>query len=556
MKKKIICIVIFTLLIATFLPVSSHAIEFNISSNENYINQSNSYNPPVPGDMSLPYPNFNEIDTSQKKSIPPKILSQFNNDNIIDMIQSMDESLYLGYLEDLVDFGPRVTGTPACQAAGDYIYNEFESMGLEVRYHNWNYYGYSDRNIEATLPGTNETSDEIYIVCGHYDSVSGSPGADDDGSGTVAAIALAYIMSQYTFNHTVRFVTFSGEEQGLLGSHEYAEEAYGNGDNIVGTLNADMIGFAITHTHGSQIKVYNNDASDWLYDFTESVSQQYFDYIDLITLDTGYTWGSDHNSFWDVGYDALFYHEYEFNYYYHSPQDTIENMNVTYATKCSKLVLATLAELAQSVALSDPPDAPTISGPASGMEGLEYDFTFVTSDPNDDDIFYYIDWGDGTNSGWIGPYPSDEEVIVSHTWFEHGTYDIKSKAKDTYGAGSEWSDPFTINIAEGPKLDIEPIVGGLFKVSTVIKNTGAVEATSVNWNINLNGGLILLGKETSDTILTIPAGGEQPINSGLILGLGQTMITVTAEIPTDSDIREQQAFLLAFFIVVNPGGGL
>lgn len=556
MKKELLFIVVFMLFIATFIPVSNHAFEFNFSSNENYINQPNSYNPAVPGDMSPPYPKFNIIDTSQKKSISPKILPQFKNNDIIDMIQSMDESLYLGYLEDLVDFGPRVTGTPECEAAGDYIYNEFQSMGLEVRYHNWSYGGYQDRNIEATLPGINETSDEIFIVCGHYDSVPGSPGADDDGSGTVTAIASAYIMSQYTFNHTVRFVTFSGEEQGLLGSHEYVEEAYNNGDNIVGTLNVDMIGYAITQTHGSQIKVYNNDASDWLYDFTESVSQQYFDYIDLITLDTGYTWGSDHNSFWEVGYDALFYHEYEFSPHWHQPSDTIENMNITYATKCSKLILATLAELAQSISLSDPPDAPTISGPASGIEGLEYDFTFVTTDPNDDEVFYFIDWGDGTNSGWIGPYLSDEEVIVSNTWFEHGIYDIKAKAKDTYGAGSEWSDPFTINIAEGPKLDIEPIVGGLFKVSTVIKNTGTIEATSVNWKINLNGGLILIGKETSDTILTIPAGGEQTINSGLILGLGRPMITVTAEIPTGSDIREQQALLLGFVIVVNPGGSL
>ena len=475
---------------------------------------------------------------------------------VIDMIIQLTEPLYLGFLQNLTAFGPRVTGAQACWDAGDWIYDQFEDMGLQVRYQNWSYSGYSGSNIEATIPGSDPNSDEIYIVCAHYDSVSGSPGADDDGSGVVAAMTAAYIMRDYTFNHTLRFVTFSGEEQGLLGSHEYAEEAYNNGDNIVGTLNADMIGFAITHTHGSQIKVYNNDASDWLYDFTESVSQQYFDYIDLITLDTGYTWGSDHNSFWDVGYDALFYHEFEFNDFYHSPEDNITNMNITYAVKGSRLVLATLAELAQSVALSDPPNAPTISGPASGMEGQELDFTFVTTDPNDDDIFYYIDWGDDTNSGWIGPYLSDEEVIVSHTWFEHGTYDIKAKAKDTYGAGSEWSDLFTILIAEGPKLDIEPISGGLFKVSTVIKNTGAVEATSVNWSITLDGGLILLGKETSDTILTIPAGGEQPINSGLILGLGQTKVTVTAEISTDSDIREQQAFLLAFFIKVNPSGAL
>ena len=86
-------------------------------------------------------------------------------------------------------------------------------MGLETSFHNWSYNGYSARNVEAILPGTNESSDEIYIICAHYDSVPGSPGADDDGSGTVAVMASAYIMKDYSFEHTIRFVTFS--DQGL-----------------------------------------------------------------------------------------------------------------------------------------------------------------------------------------------------------------------------------------------------------------------------------------------------------------------------------------------------
>ena len=49
-------------------------------------------------------------------------------------------------------------------------------------------------------------------------------------------------MSQYTFNHTIRFVAFSGEEQGLIGSRHYAEDAYNNNESIVAVLNADMIG--------------------------------------------------------------------------------------------------------------------------------------------------------------------------------------------------------------------------------------------------------------------------------------------------------------------------
>ncbi|UCF11927.1 MAG: Zn-dependent exopeptidase M28 [Thermoplasmatales archaeon] len=553
MKKKLICFLICTLL--TFSFVTTGTSFFDEKQQESVILDDPLVTPKKPGHMTDPYPSLPVPE--QISVISHQIPQPINapSPEVIDMIIQLTEPLYLGFLENLTAFGPRETGTQACWNAGDWIYDQFEDMGLQVRYHNWSYKGYSGSNIEATIPGTDPTSDGIYLVCAHYDSVSGSPGADDDGSGVVAAMTAAYIMRDYTFNHTLRFVAFSGEEQGLLGSHEYVVEAYNNGDNIIGALNADMIGFALTQYQGDRIIIYE-DESDWLYYYTEDISQQYTDYIGLITLQGGFSWGSDHYYFWEYGYDALFYHEYEFNHFYHSPADNITNMNITYAVKGSRLILATLAELAQSITLSDPPNAPTISGPTNGIEGLEYDFTFVTTDPNGDEVFYYIGWGDGTNSGWIGPYPSDEEVIVSNTWFEHGTYDIKAKAKDTYNAGSEWSDPFTINIAEGPKLDIEPIVGGLFKVKAVIKNTGAVEANSVNWKINLNGGLILIGEETSDTILTIPAGGEQTINSGLILGLGKPIITVTAEIPTDSDIREQQAFLLGFVIVVNPGGSL
>ncbi|GAH10053.1 unnamed protein product, partial [marine sediment metagenome] len=197
---------------------------------------------------------------------------------------------------------------------------------------------------------------------------------------------------QYDFEHTIIFVTFSGEEQWMLGSHEYAREAYENGDNIVAVLNVDMIGFAISAYHGDNIKIYYNDASMWLTSFTGSISEQYYDYINLNVIPSGYSY-SDQYYFWEYGYDGLFYHEYEFNYYYHTPEDTIENMNVTYATKCSKLVLATLVELAQTSNYA--PEAPIINGPSNGKPNTEYTFTFVSTDPEGDAVMYIVDWGDG-----------------------------------------------------------------------------------------------------------------------------------------------------------------
>jgi len=388
-------------------------------------------------DETNPHGVFN---TQEDNNFYPQKASEFTDDFIIDIIEQLDETMYLSYLEDIVDFGPRVTGTPACHDAGDYIYNEFQSMDLEVRYHGWNYGGYEDRNIEATLTGTDNTSDEIYIICAHYDTVSNCPGADDDASGVATVLAAAYILSQYEFNHTIRFVTFSGEEQWMLGSHEYVMEAVQNGDNIIAVLNVDMIGFALTSTHGSNIKIFKNPPSLWISDYTIDIAEEYYDYIHLNVVPLGEA-PSDQLYFWENGFDAVFYHEYEFNYYYHTPNDIIENMNITYATRFSKLVLATLAELAVPVEVveNQPPDTPEISGPTNGATNTSYLYTFVTTDTDDDEICYFVDWGDNTSSGWSDFVESGTPVIVSHTWVEKDTYTITAKAKDIYGAESDWA---------------------------------------------------------------------------------------------------------------------
>jgi hypothetical protein len=537
-KNKKIYLIVFMLFTATTLSASSELIGFD-------------NNPPIPGDMSIPISNFQLIDNSKYKYVPLNELSTVFNDGVIEIINQMDESLILGYLENLTAFGPRVTETSACYDAGEYIYNEFENMGLDVSFHNWSYSGYTDRNVEATLPGTNESSDEIYIVCAHYDSVPGSPGADDDGSGTVAVMACAYIMKDLSFNHTIRFVTFSGEEQGLLGSHEYAADAFANGDNIVAALNVDMIGNAVTTYGGDNIKIYFNTASEWLLDFTDYISVKYYDYIDLNVIPSGYTWGSDHYSFWENGYDALFYHEYQFSPHWHKPTDTIENMNITYNAKCSKLVIATLAELASPCIVGDPPEIPSISGPSSGTAGDEIEFTISTIDPDGDDVYFYIDWGDGTSSGWIGSFGSGEEVHVSHTWFLSGDYEFIARARDTNNVFSGWSDPFKISITGGPTPVIKSISGGLFNVKSVIENTGVLDANNVNWKIELQGGAFI-GSSTAGTD-TIPAGGEIQISSQFIIGFGPTQITVSAEMSEGpSDIKSQDGLIILFFILTNP----
>jgi hypothetical protein len=84
------------------------------------------------------------------------------------------------------------------------------------------------------------------------------------------------------------------------------------------------------------------------------------------------------------------------------------------------------------------PTTPFLDGPMGGKAGQKYMYRLVSIDPDNDKVYYFIDWGDQTNSSWLGPYNSGEEISVSHTWSKRGTYIIKAKAKDTFGSESDW----------------------------------------------------------------------------------------------------------------------
>jgi len=99
-----------------------------------------------------------------------------------------------------------------------------------------------------------------------------------------------------------------------------------------------------------------------------------------------------------------------------------------------------------------PPQPPTIDGPVNGTHGTEYNYTFVTKDPDGDNVSYKAYWGDGSNSGWVGPYPSGENITISHIWSAPGKYTIKAIAKDSYGWESNWSEPFNISMVNNPPI--------------------------------------------------------------------------------------------------------
>ncbi|MBN1280635.1 MAG: VCBS repeat-containing protein [Candidatus Thermoplasmatota archaeon] len=91
--------------------------------------------------------------------------------------------------------------------------------------------------------------------------------------------------------------------------------------------------------------------------------------------------------------------------------------------------------------MNQPPLAPNITGPGYGRPNVSYTFCITVTDPNGDDLYCNWDWGDGTSSGWLGPYPSGQMMCASHAWAQEGTYEIVVHVKDQYGT-QVTSEPF------------------------------------------------------------------------------------------------------------------
>jgi len=89
---------------------------------------------------------------------------------------------------------------------------------------------------------------------------------------------------------------------------------------------------------------------------------------------------------------------------------------------------------------NEPPNTPIINGPSEGKNGTEYTYKFSALDPDGDDVFFYIYWGDMEPlEYWIGPYLSGEKITLNHTWSEEGEYTIRVIASDKYEFKSDWA---------------------------------------------------------------------------------------------------------------------
>jgi hypothetical protein len=94
-----------------------------------------------------------------------------------------------------------------------------------------------------------------------------------------------------------------------------------------------------------------------------------------------------------------------------------------------------------------PPEKPeTPTGWTDGRIHVIYTYNSTTTDANGDQVWYLFDWGDDSDSGWIGPFESGAIASANHSWSKKGAYEIKVKAKDTYNSESNWSDPLPITM--------------------------------------------------------------------------------------------------------------
>jgi hypothetical protein len=215
--------------------------------------------------------------------------------------------------------------------AGQWIREQFASLGLDASLDtfetSWG------PNVIGELRGTTRPQD-VYVICGHYDTVPGSPGCDDNGSGAAAALMAARILSQHQFEGTVRFVAFSGEEEGDVGSSAYAAAARAAGENIVAAINLDMIlhpGFDNADPNPDyDLDIRSNSASLSLAEFMAAGFHHYTPIEVQVHPDA--SGSSDYYSFWQQGYHAIGLAEHTTeelwdgaNAEYHQATDTFDN---------------------------------------------------------------------------------------------------------------------------------------------------------------------------------------------------------------------------------------
>ncbi len=283
------------------------------------------------------------------------------------MVGDLTDDTAMSHWQAIIDSAStRYSHAQGCIDASADVFSLFDSLGLSPQYHT--YSSSYPPNVIGVLPGT-VRPDEVIIVIGHLDSTSNNnpsvfaPGADDNASGSAMVTAVAEAMSCYEFEATVKFITVTGEEQGLYGSTGYASDADSAGEDIQAVLNGDMIGFEgdTIPAAGEDLDVNTNSASVWLGNLMAQVAGDYNTGITVNAFSCPSMTYSDHAPFWTNGWSAicgitdnLGFCDEGGNYpYYHTDNDTIANCGPgakAFEGSAIRVYLATAADLAVPIA--------------------------------------------------------------------------------------------------------------------------------------------------------------------------------------------------------------
>ncbi|MEA3334380.1 MAG: M20/M25/M40 family metallo-hydrolase [Chloroflexota bacterium] len=281
-----------------------------------------------------------------------------------DILGMIDLPHMMAYAEELSGAAPAIiygdpytittryttSGVPIAKAI-DYMIERLERLDLPVSTHTWDVT--KPPNIIAEKAGRSQEAG-IYIICAHLDSRARgyphdpAPGADDNGSGSVAVLAAAEVLAPYTFDATIRFILFTGEEQGLYGSRAYANMV--QDEDIRAVLNMDMI--AWDSVGGPEMDLHARDTVPGSLDmatlFADVVSAYGLNLTPQI-IPNGVP-ASDHSPFWDEGFPAIlaiedYFGTGDFNAYYHTVNDKTIYYNQAFFDQMVKGSIATFGHL-------------------------------------------------------------------------------------------------------------------------------------------------------------------------------------------------------------------
>ncbi|MEL6652273.1 MAG: M28 family peptidase [Bacteroidota bacterium] len=262
----------------------------------------------------------------------------------------------------------------------DSLEGRFAELGLVIAKQEEMYQNYEAVNITGIQGGADHPRRQ-YVVNAHYDGVPNTPGADDNMSGVVGFLEAARLLSPHPVSKGIRYVGFDLEEEGLIGSFAYVNSGgWGVEDTIDGAFNLEMIGYYDTAPNtqtfpagfdqlfptaynasasdgfrGNFLANIANQASDPLRMAFDQAAAQYVPDLKVISLAVPGNGmiapdlrRSDHASFWDAGIPALMLTDAsEFrNPLYHTVNDTVGSLNMTFLARNVQATVATLAELA------------------------------------------------------------------------------------------------------------------------------------------------------------------------------------------------------------------